>query len=221
MAPARRDPPPAILIRDVEPQVDCGRYPVKRVVGEDVVVTATIFRDGHDVLGAAIRYRPPGVRRWREAPLESLGNDGWRGSFNVDAPGRWAFGVIAWTDRIASWQREVTRKLEGGQTDLAGELSEGRALLGEDVSLEEALAIQSDDRHGEVELNVKLGVEVDVELARFGAWYELFPRSWGGFAGVEKVLPQLAELGFDVVYLPPIHPNGHTNRKGSNNAVTA
>src|SRR6476661_6545272 len=105
----------------------------------------------------------------------------------------------------------MTRKLEGGQTDLAGELSEGRALLGEDVSLEEALAIQSDDRHGEAELNVKLGVEVDVELARFGAWYELFPRSWGGFAGV----------GFDVVYLPPIHPIGHTNRKGRNNAVTA
>ena len=150
MAPARRDPPQAILIREVEPQVDCGRYPVKRVVGEDVVVTATIFRDGHDVLGAAIRYRPPGVRRWREAPLEPLGNDRWRGSFTVDAPGRWAFSVIAWTDRIASWQREVTRKLEGGQTDLAGELSEGRALLGEDVSLEEALAIQSDDRHGEV-----------------------------------------------------------------------
>jgi starch synthase (maltosyl-transferring) len=221
MAPARRDPPPAILIRDVEPQVDCGRYPVKRVVGEDVLVSATIFRDGHDVLGAAIRYRPPGARRWREAPLEPLGNDRWLGSFTVDAPGRWTFSVIAWTDRIASWQREVTRKLEGGQTDLAGELSEGRALLGEDVSLEEALAIQSDDRHGEVELNVKLGVELDVELARFGAWYELFPRSWGGFAGVEKVLPQLADVGFDVVYLPPIHPIGRTNRKGPNNTLRA
>ncbi|HEX7309838.1 MAG TPA: alpha-1,4-glucan--maltose-1-phosphate maltosyltransferase [Gaiellaceae bacterium] len=221
MAPARRDPPPAILIRDVEPQVDCGRYPVKGVVGEDVVVSATIFRDGHDMLGAAIRYRPPGARRWRDAPLEPLGNDRWRGSFTVDAPGRWTFSVIAWTDRLASWQREVTRKLEGGQTDLAGELSEGRALLGEGVSLEEALAIESDDRDGEVELDVKLGVEVEVALARFGAWYELFPRSWGGFAGVQKVLPQLADLGFDVVYLPPIHPIGHTNRKGRNNAVTA
>ena len=221
MAPARREPPPTILIRDVEPQVDCGRYPVKRVVGEDVVVSATIFRDGHDVLGAAVRYRPPGARRWRESALEPLGNDRWRGSFTVDVPGRWTFSVIAWTDRIASWQREVTRKLEGGQTDLAGELSEGRALLGEDVTLEEAIAVESNDRHGEVELDVKLAVDVDVELARFGAWYELFPRSWGGFAGVEKVLPQLAELGFDVVYLPPIHPIGHTNRKGRNNAVTA
>jgi starch synthase (maltosyl-transferring) len=221
MAPVRRDPPPAILIRDVEPQIDCGRHPVKRVVGEEVVVSATIFRDGHHVLGAAVRYRAPGARRWREAPLEPLGNDRWRGSFTIDAPGRWLFSVAAWTDRIASWQQEVSRKLEGGQTDLAGELSEGRALLGADVSLEEALAVKSEDRHGQVELDLRLGVDVDPQLARFGAWYELFPRSWGGFAGVEKVLPRLAELGFDVVYLPPIHPIGRTNRKGRNNAVTA
>jgi starch synthase (maltosyl-transferring) len=217
----RKEPPPAIQIRDVEPQVDCGRHPVKRVVGESVDVSATIYRDGHDILGAAIRYRAPGGRRWREAPLEPLGNDRWRGSFTVDAPGRWTFTVAAWTDRVASWQNEVTRKLEGGQTDLAGELSEGRALLGADVSLEEALAAKSTDRHGQVELDLKLGVDVDPELARFGAWYELFPRSWGGFAGVEKVLPQLADLGIDVVYLPPIHPIGRTNRKGRNNAVTA
>ena len=221
MPRTRKDPPPAILIRDVEPQVDCGRHPFKRVVGEEVIVSATIFRDGHDVLGAAIRYRPPGGRRWREAALEPLGNDRWRGSFTVDSVGRWLFTIIAWTDRIASWQREVTRKVEGGQTDLEPELSEGRALLGSDVSLEEALAVKSDDRHGQVELELKLGVDVDPELARFGAWYELFPRSWGGFAGVQKVLPRLAELGFDVVYLPPIHPIGRTNRKGRNNAVTA
>ena len=221
MPTQRKEPPPSIQIRDVEPQVDRGRFPIKRVVGEDVVVSATIFRDGHHVLGAAIRCRPPGARRWREAPLEPLGNDRWRGSFTVDAPGRWTFTVAAWTDRIASWQDEVTRKLEGGQTDLEGELSEGRALLGSDASLEEALAARSEDRHGVAEHEVKLSVDVDRELARFGSWYELFPRSWGGFAGIEEVLPQLAALGFDVVYLPPIHPIGQTNRKGRNNAVTA
>jgi starch synthase (maltosyl-transferring) len=221
MARVRKEPPPRILIQDVHPQIDCGRYPVKRVVGEEVVVSATIFRDGHDVLGAAVKYRPPGGRRWHEAPLQPLGNDRWRGSFTVDAPGRWTYTVTAWTDRIASWQSEVTRKLEGGQADLGGELSEGRALLGAEVSLEEALAVQSSDRHGQVELDLKLGVDVDRELARFGAWYELFPRSWGGFAGVENVLPRLAELGFDALYLPPIHPIGQTNRKGRNNAVTA
>src|SRR5262245_16898770 len=221
MPRARKETPSAIQIRDVEPQVDCGRFPVKRVVGDDVVVSATIFRDGHYVLGGAIRYRGPRARRWKEAPLAPLGNDRWRGSFTVDAPGRWTFTVVAWTDRIASWQDEVTRKLEGGQTDLSGELSEGRALLGQEVSLEEALAAGGDDRHGPVEFDLRLGVDVDPELARFGAWYGLFPRSWGGFGGVEKALPRLAELGFDVVYLPPIHPIGHTNRKGRNNAVTA
>jgi starch synthase (maltosyl-transferring) len=221
MPPARKEPPARILIQDVQPQIDCGRYPVKRVVGEEVVVSATIFRDGHDVLGAAVKYRSPGGRRWREAPLEPLGNDRWRGSFRVDRPGRWTFTLAAWTDRIASWQSEVTRKLEGGQADLAGELSEGRVLLGAEVSLDEALGVQSRDRHDPVGLNLKLGVDVDSELARFGAWYELFPRSWGGFAGVEKLLPRFADLGFDVVYLPPIHPIGRTSRKGRNNAVTA
>jgi starch synthase (maltosyl-transferring) len=221
VARARKEPPGAIQIRDVEPQVDCGRFPVKRVAGDEVVVSATVFRDGHHVLGAAVRYRAPGARRWREAPLEPLGNDRWRGSFAVDSPGRWMFSVAAWTDRLATWQDEVARKLEGGQTDLAGELSEGRALVGADLTLEEALALASTDRHGEVELEPRLGVDVDVEPARFGAWYELFPRSWGGFAGVERVLPRLAELGFDVVYLPPVHPIGRTNRKGRNNAVVA
>jgi starch synthase (maltosyl-transferring) len=76
-------------------------------------------------------------------------------------------------------------------------------------------------RHGSTELDAPLAIEVDRPLARFGAWYELFPRSWGGLSGVEEQLPALAELGFDVVYLPPIHPIGEKNRKGKNNALTA
>ena len=217
----RNEPPPRIQIQRVEPQVDCGRFPVKRTIGAEVVVTASIFRDGHDVLGAVVRYRPPGARRWREVPLEPLGNDDWRGSFVVDACGRWTFTVAAWTDRVASWQDEVRRKLDGGQTDLEGELSEGQALLGAELSLEKLLAVDAQDRHGEVELELRLGVDVERVLARFGAWYELFPRSFGGFAGVEQALPKLAELGFEVVYLPPIHPIGETNRKGRNNALVA
>jgi starch synthase (maltosyl-transferring) len=221
MARARKAPPAGIQIQNVTPQVDCGRFAVKRIVGEEVVVHATIFRAGHDVLGGAVRYRAPGARRWREAQLEPLGNDRWRGSFTADKPGRWTYTVAAWVDRVASWQSEVTRKVEGGQTELEGELSEGRALLGGELSLEQALAAPAGDRHDETELETRFGIDVDPPHARFGAWYELFPRSWGGFAGVEKVLPQLSELGFDVVYLPPIHPIGHTNRKGRNNSVKA
>jgi len=220
--PRAKQPPPRIQIQRLEPQIDCGRYPLKATAGDEVVVTATIFRDGHDVLGGAVRYRPPGARRWREAPMEPLGNDHWRGSFTVDKLGRWIFTVAAWTDRVASWQHEVRRKLQAGegQEDLAGELSEGRQLLGEGT-LDELLAVPPTDRHGEVVLERELGVDVDRELARFSAWYELFPRSWGDLRGVVEVLPRLAELGFDVVYLPPIHPIGTTNRKGRNNAAAA
>jgi starch synthase (maltosyl-transferring) len=201
--------------------VDCGRYPVKRTVGERVDVYATIFKDGHDSLGAAIRVRAPGERRWREEPFPPLGNDRFGGSFVVDRPGRWQFAVAAWTDRIATWQEELRRKVEAGQEDLSGELSEGAVLLErESLTVAEGLAAEAGDRDGKVQSD-PLEIDVDRPLARFGAWYELFPRSWGGFAGVAAVLPQLAELGFDVVYLPPVHPIGLTNRKGKNNAIVA
>jgi starch synthase (maltosyl-transferring) len=216
-----KTPRPRIQIQAVEPVLDCGRFAVKRVVGERVEVYATVFKDGHDTLGGAVRVRGPGESRWREEPLSHLGNDRFGGAFTVDRPGRWEFAVAAWTDRVATWQDELRRKTEAGQDDLAGELSEGAALLGGSVpSLAEALAAESGDRHGEV-VSPVLAVDVDRRLARFGAWYELFPRSWGGFRGVAEVLPELAQLGFDVVYLPPVHPIGVTNRKGRNNAVTA
>ncbi len=219
--PLPRTNPPRIQIQDVAPQLDCGRYPVKRTVGEPVEVTARVFRDGHEQLGAAIRYRPPGATRWNEAPLEPLGNDRWAGAFAVDAPGRWCFKVEALVDRVASFQEELRRKVGAGQEDLSGELAEGAVLLGRAaLGVEEALAAPAGDR-SEKSSSPQYEVDVDRVLARFGAWYELFPRSWGGFEGVRAQLPRLAELGFDVVYLPPIHPIGRTNRKGRNNALAA
>jgi starch synthase (maltosyl-transferring) len=218
--PLPKSPQPRIQIQSVEPLLDCGRYAVKRTVGETVDVYATLVKDGHDTLAGAVRVKGPGDARWREEPLVPLGEDRWAGSFPVDRPGRWQFAVTAWTDRIATWQTEVRRKSEAGQTDLAGELAEGAVLLGREVTLAEGLAAEAGDRHGEAS-SPTFVVDVDRELARFGSWYELFPRSWGGFRGVVEVLPELARLGFDVVYLPPVHPIGHTNRKGRNNAVAA
>ena len=213
--------PARIQIQEVAPQVDCGRWPAKRTAGERVEVTARIFRDGHETLGAAVRYRRPGSTRWAEAPLEPLGNDLWGGSFVVDRPGLWCFRVEAWVDRIASFQEELRRKVAGGQTELASELSEGVVLLErEELTVDDALAAAAGDR-SEKTASATCDVDVDRVLARFGSWYELFPRSWGGFAGVRKQLPRFAELGFDVLYLPPIHPIGHTNRKGRNNAERA
>jgi starch synthase (maltosyl-transferring) len=217
----RKTPPARIQIQAVTPQVDCGRWAVKRTVGDRVDVSARIFRDGHETLGAAIRHRAPGATRWSETPLEPRGNDLWEGSFEVDQPGIWCFRIEAWVDHLASFQEEVRRKVAAGQEDLASELSEGAALLRRDsLTVEEALAAPAGDR-SEKAWSQTYDVDVDRPLARFGSWFELFPRSWGGFEGVRGQLPRLAELGFDVLYLPPIHPIGHTNRKGRNNAERA
>jgi starch synthase (maltosyl-transferring) len=219
--PRSKDPPRRIQIQHVAPQVDCGRYPAKRSLGERADVSAAIFRDGHEIVEAALRYRGPRERRWREALMHHEGNDRWAGYFEPDALGRWEYRIDAWVDRFASWRHELERKVEARQEDLSGELSEGAALFGvESLTVEEALANLESDR-SELVSSEPLVLDVDRERARFGAWYELFPRSWGGFRGVEKVLPQLAELGFDVLYLPPIHPIGETHRKGKNNAPKA
>src|SRR5262249_20883285 len=155
--------------------------------------------------------------RWSEMPLEPLGNDFWAGSFKVDRPGLWSFRIEAWVDRIASFQEELRRKAAAGQADLASELSEGAVLLGEEeLTLAQAVGAPARTR-SETAWSATCSVDVARVLARFGSWYELFPRSWGGFAGVRELLPRFPELGFDVLYLPPIHPIGHTNRKGRNN----
>jgi starch synthase (maltosyl-transferring) len=215
-------PPPRIQIQDVWPQTDCGRYPTKAIVGDSVPVWATIFRDGHEVLGAALKYRPKGSRRWREARMGEFGSDRWMGHLDVDAVGRWEYTIDAWVDRRASFRWEIRRKVEGGQSDLTSELAEGALLYGvDDLSVKQALADEAEDRAEVTSLATTLELAVDRERARFGSWYELFPRSWGGFEGVERVVPELAELGFDVVYLPPIHPIGETNRKGKNNMLKA
>src|SRR4051794_21995173 len=186
--------PPRIQIEDVWPQIDCGRYPVKRSVGDEVEVWATVFRDGHEVLGAAVLYRAPGSSKWLETPMRAEGNDRFAGSFHVDRAGRWEFTVQAWVDRFESFREELRRKVEAGQTDLASELQEGAALLKVlELDVETALASTESDRSEPTRLLHSLEIDCDRAPARFGAWYELFPRSWGGFKGVEKVLPDLVD----------------------------
>jgi starch synthase (maltosyl-transferring) len=252
--------PRRIVIQYPGPAVDGGRYPVKRCVGDIVNVSADVFRDGHDLIRAIVRYRGPGEREWREVGLRRidahLGGVRWAGQFTVDRVGRWQYTIEAWNDVFGTWRDELQRKVNGGQQDLAGELSEGLLLLQaasgraqspasrklidhaidqlsdpsvpesakHDVALGEELdaAVEREqEHHGRVELDQPLTLEVERLRARFGAWYEMFPRSWGGLRGVEAQLPGLAELGFDVIYLPPIHPIGLTNRKGRNNALVA
>ncbi len=258
--PSRQASPPRIVIQYPAPTVDDGRYPAKRCVGDTVAVQADVFRDGHELIRAVVRYLGPGEEDWREAELARIDAhlDGvrWAGSFKVDRPGRWQYTIEAWTDVFGTWRDELRRKVAGGQAGLSGELSEGvvmlRGALGQartaqarqliehavaqledpevpagakhDVALgEELLAVVLRDEHrqGRVRLDAPQAIEVDRVRARFSAWYELFPRSWGGLEGTEAQLPRLAELGFDVLYLPPIHPIGETNRKGANNTLVA
>ncbi|MGH2848923.1 MAG: alpha-1,4-glucan--maltose-1-phosphate maltosyltransferase, partial [Thermoleophilaceae bacterium] len=271
--PHDRTAPPRIQILDPAPMIDSGRYPAKRTVGEWVQVSADVFRDGHEILRAAVRYRGPGDPDWREAPMRwidrEVDGDRWAGAFEVDRVGRWEFTIEAWSDLFATWRDELRRKLEAGQHDLGGDLSEGVVLLEEardriedgaaaersprdDVAegdrrlIDHVLTTIADprvpaeakhdavlgpellaaterhpDRHDATGLERGLPLDVERVRARFGTWYELFPRSFGGFEGVRRKLPRLAELGFDVLYLPPIHPIGETNRKGRNNSLTA
>ncbi len=255
------EPPKRIEIQYPSPAVDFGRYPAKRCVGDQVRVEADIFRDGHDLLRAVVLYRGPGEDdEWSHGELQPIDAhlDGvrWAGTFDLDRSGTWEYTVQAWTDVFGTWRDELVRKVEAGQHELLGELSEGIVLLRDaaesaeserdraliahallvlddqaipetakhDVALGPELAAaveRAQPRHGSLTVEPPLRIEVDRVRARFGAWYELFPRSWGGLKGVQEQLPRLRELGFDVIYLPPIHPIGQTNRKGRNNALTA
>jgi starch synthase (maltosyl-transferring) len=277
--PHDRTAPPRIQLLNPAPMIDCGRFPAKRTVGEWVEVSADVFRDGHEILRAQVRYRGPGDAGWSATPMRwidrEVDGDRWAGAFEVDRVGRWEFTVEAWSDLFATWRDELRRKVESGQHDLRGELSEGAVLLEEALDrmresgaetasgdgertrgdahpdpgrrlVEHVLVTLADpnapdeakhdavlgpelmaaverhpDRHDSTSLERSLPLDVERVRARFGAWYELFPRSFGGFEGVRKRLPKLAELGFDVLYLPPIHPIGLTNRKGRNNSLEA
>ncbi len=217
------EPLPRLVIDDVQPALDCGRHPVKRTVGDVVLVSARAFTHGHDVVGAALRWRRVGAKKWTEVGMAAgaADVDRFAGEFPVTEAGRFEFAVVAWIDRVATWRDELRRRIDAGQSDLAAELADGARLLGV-VSLDLAAALRAtgSDRH-DTAVGPRLEIDVDPELATFGAWYELFPRSFDGLAGVEAQLPALAALGFDVVYLTPIHPIGITDRKGPDNTLRA
>jgi starch synthase (maltosyl-transferring) len=254
--PGRR--PSRVIIEDVTPQVDGGRFAAKRTRGEAVDVGATIFAEGHDLLGARVRWRRVGEPGWHDVPMEALGNDAWTARFAVETLGRYEFTVEAWIDRFGSWRQGFARKVEAGQ-DVTSELLEGAALVraaaaragGEDgawlaaradllagtaasaTRVDAGLAAELQaamdrhpDRDGSAILPQPLSVEVEVERAVFGAWYECFPRSMspdraraGTLRDLADRLDYVAGMGFDVLYLPPIHPIGTSYRKGRNNTL--
>lgn len=256
-ASARLDPQMLrrVVVENVEPQIDCGRFAVKRVVGETVTVTADVHADGHDVVAAALLYRKVGEGDWRETPMVALGNDAWSASFAIEELRDYEYTVEGWIDRFGTWRHELSKKVEAGQ-DVSSELLEGAELLARTAdhtpAIQKAQALLADphadasaridaalgdelaadmaarpDRSRATRYARVLRVMVERERARFGAWYEMFPRSAGTdptrsatFAEAAERLPYVASMGFDVLYLPPIHPIGRSFRKGPNNTLT-
>ena len=250
-----------VVIEGVEPQVDGGRFPIKRTIGEKVQVRADIYADGHDVLCAALLYRPAGESAWIEKEMRLVENDRWQGEFKVEKLGRYAYTVVAWVDGWGSWSADLLKRAEAGQelsVDVlvgaeivrsaavrargmdAKKLTEAAAKLKEFSVRDREAAVKlagsselevvvnrNRDRAADSRYEKELIVVVDPEKARFSAWYEMFPRSCttdpkrhGTFRDCIDRLGYIAGMGFDVLYLPPIHPIGKTERKGKNNSTS-
>jgi starch synthase (maltosyl-transferring) len=258
--PDRIDARHKIVIEAVEPQLDCGRYAVKREVGDVLEVSADIFKEGHDAIAAAVRYRAEDEAEWLECRMRFVDNDRWAGTFPLTRNLRYLYTVVAWTDGFGTWASDLRKKHDAGQ-DIATELVEGvqmvaaaveradgadrarlAALLAElqdAPTLAERVAAalapellhlmeRYPDRWDLTEFEHVLPVQVDRVAARFAAWYELFPRSasddparHGTFRDVVAKLPYVRDMGFDVLYFPPIHPIGLAHRKGKNNTLGA
>lgn len=247
-----------VVIENVKPEIDAGRFPVKRTVGEKVTVEADIFADGHDLLSAVLKVRRKQNDKWTETLMAPFGNDRWRGEFAVEEIGAYLYTIEAWVDRFETWRQGLKKKVDAGQ-DVSLDLSAGALLVeravkratGEDKRKlrDHVAALRSDaenkvareiddgltrlmekypDRRFAARYEKNLAVVVDREKARFSTWYEAFPRSFarkpgahGTFQDLEQSLPYVASMGFDVLYLPPIHPIGRSHRKGKNNALAA
>jgi starch synthase (maltosyl-transferring) len=251
---------PSVVIENLQPRIDGGRYPLKRIVCEDLVIEADIFKDGHDVVAAILKWRVLGKRAWRETPMNFVDNDRWRGVCTLYDEAIHEYTVEAWTDTFRSWQAEFTKKFEAGISDLRSEALEGAALveaaakrardradrkrllelsrqistganseihaIAQSAELEVLMATYP-DRSAATQYDPSPCVVVDRPAALIGAWYEFFPRSAEGRGDrgstFRNCLPRVDDakkMGFDVIYFPPIHPIGHTNRKGRNNSVT-
>ena len=252
---------PSVVIENLQPLLDGGDYPIKRIVGEDLAAEADIFKDGHDVVAAVLKWRVVGKRAWRETPMSFVDNDRWHGVCTLYDEAIHEYTVEAWTDTFRSWQREFAKKFEAGISALQSEALEGAALVAaaarrardqadrtrlEEFSEQLSTAANSEvyaiaksaelevlmatypDRSDSTQYGPAPRVIVERRAALFAAWYEFFPRSAEGrsdggstFRDCLARVDDAKAMGFDVIYFPPIHPIGHTNRKGRNNAVTS
>jgi starch synthase (maltosyl-transferring) len=247
-----------VIVEGVEPEIDGGRFPAKRSVGETVHVEADIFTDGHDSISAILLFKHKAETAWQEAAMKPVVNDRWSAEFAVQQLGRYSYTVHAWVDHWVTWRRDLEKRIKAETDapldyligadliDAAAERAGGLAVLAHnaknlrdqlnpaamrEIALAPALnelMLRYPDRRFATKYDRTLEIVVDPVQARFSAWYEFFPRSaaaeagqHGTFADCEARLPYVADMGFDVVYFPPIHPIGFQFRKGKNNTTTA
>jgi len=249
-----------VVIDGVEPEVDGGKFPIKRCLGDRVRVEADIFADGHDLLGARLLFRRADDSEWREAAMRLIENDRWGGEFEVEELGRYVYTISGWVNAYGTWAADLAKRAKAGveisvdvlrgvellqsaadrakgadrqeltyAAERLRELSRGNAK----AALEFAqtgelaeLASRNRDLSQDTQYEKELAVVVDPVIARFGAWYEMFPRSCttdskrpGTLRDCAARLGYVAAMGFDILYLPPIHPIGVTERKGKNNSL--
>ena len=266
-----------VVIAEVQPSVDNGRYPVKGILGDEITVTAAIFADGHDHVAARLLYRHRNQRAWKSAPFTELGNDLWSASFTAASSedtskiGLWRFTIEAWIDHFDTWLHDLAKRL-AAQSSSAQEIplayriganhldaaaararsrstDAGRLKAAADALralADEELPLYPDPVTPEGALNpallalvrkypdlalatrhpVEFPLWMDRERAGYSSWYELFPRSTspipnqhGTLRDAAALVPEIAAMGLDVLYMPPIHPIGTTFRKGRNNST--
>ncbi|MFH2137863.1 MAG: alpha-1,4-glucan--maltose-1-phosphate maltosyltransferase [Candidatus Omnitrophota bacterium] len=250
---------PRIMIEKVSPEIDSGAFPIKRTVGENVVVQANIFTDGHDEIICVLLYRLAKQTEWQEVYMRDLGNDRWAGSFAIEKEEAYCYSIRAAIDEFSTWRNGLEKNIKA-QQDIAVDLKIGIKIIEQarkrikeksivkliDAYLKKINAAKDNNTLSSVLMNDKLldlmqkncdfkngiaynkelNVSVERKLALFSSWYEFFPRSWGAHPGehgslkdAEKLIPEISRMGFNIIYLPPIHPIGKINRKGANNAT--
>jgi len=249
-----------VIVEHVTPEIDAGRFYVKKTVGDTLSVEADIFTDGHDHIGARLLYKHQDEKKWLYVPMQLINNDRWHASFNLPKTGFYDYTVTGWVDHALTWHHGFEKKYQDAQ-HMDVELLIGASLLeamlavaskADQKKISKIIALMRDESKYDLAVNMVLGKEVhhlidqypnlehatvysrelkvyvDREKAGFSSWYCFFPRSaspvegkHGTFKDCEALLPRIAEMGFDVLYFPPIHPIGHNFRKGKNNTVNA
>jgi starch synthase (maltosyl-transferring) len=252
-----------VIIENVHPEIDHGKFPVKRVLGDKVEVAADIFCDGHDHIRAELLYKHADDADWTFVSMEKGVNDRWKGSFSIKKQGIYHYSLRSWVDRTETWHHDILKKIDAG-VDIGSDLAVGRQIIERVVSENNTMSPKTKSYLSDVAalfattktIQAKTVSIINEELydvlrdypirsfitnyprelkvwaerkkAAFSSWYEFFPRSLGsgnnGHGTLRDCISHLkyvADMGFDVIYLPPIHPIGKSHRKGKNNSVKA